>query len=70
MPSPVVPPDQVLIETYSRAKVFSDWLATESKSRERFLELLPSEYQDSDPDQIVGRILTLRKKGKFPRLSR
>ena len=70
MPSPVIPPDQVLIETYSRARIFSDRLATESKSRERFFDLLPPANQDSDPDQIIGRILTLRKNGKLPRLSK
>ena len=63
-----LPPDVVLVETYTQVRLTADQIAVESESRRAFMERLPIEYSDADPEITTKRLLNLRRRGKLPTL--
>lgn len=62
-----MPPDELLIEVYTRLNVSADRIATDAELRAQFLTQLPAEYRGRN-EQIPKRLINLRKKKKLPKL--
>lgn len=59
----MLPPDEVLIVAYAKARLTADRVCTEAKSRQEFMAILPHEFQNSDSEAVAKRLLNLRKGG-------
>lgn len=59
--------DQALVQAYCSFGSSVDRIAASSELRMHLRNLLPQEFQAVHEDEIVHRLLNLRKSGKLPR---
>lgn len=57
----------VLIQVYSEIRTTVDRIATSAELRERFRTLLPKEVEIANDDDLIKKLLNLRKSGKLPK---
>ncbi len=65
-----MPPDEILIVTYTQMAIPVDRILVDATLRAVFLAQLPAEYRTADPEVIAQRLVYLRKRGRLPRLFR
>lgn len=65
-----LPSDQVIADRYCIFDVPSDTLVRSSNYLREFIQSLPHEFHSVDLEKLAHRIITLRKKGRLPRLRR
>jgi hypothetical protein len=64
-------PDSVLIKTYGEVMVPADQLLTDTVEGDRYLNAIRQKTTEPiDRRRVLGRVLTLRKMGRLPRLRR
>lgn len=59
-----------LVTAYKILGVPVDRVAVSSELRTEFRKLLPEEFRGYPDDELIRRLLNLRKSGKLPRLMR
>ena len=62
--------EECLVAAYKILGVPVDRVAVSSELRTAFRELLPAQMRDVTEDELMKRLLNLRKSGKLPRLFR
>jgi hypothetical protein len=62
--------EECLVTAYKILGVPVDRVAVSSELRTAFRELLPAQMRDVTEDELMKRLLNLRKSGKLPRLFR
>ena len=59
--------NQAIVNTYSQLHSTVDRIAASDQLRREFRSLLPSELQELSDDEILRRLLNLRKSGHLPK---
>ena len=59
--------NEVLVRAYASFDSSVDRIAASTAKRSDFRSLLPEEFRSVDDDELVRRLLNLRKRGKLSR---